>query len=158
VEALVISCTGFFPDGKWHGLAEGMRTPGTGEELMDGMTREGFAAVMRQSAAGISDDAIDEYWKAFGDDDRRRGQLELYRSGDFDKLAQYDGKLAELGVPALVLWGENDNFAPVAGAHRFHKELPDSELVVLDAGHFVFEEAPKESTSAVVRFAERLTA
>ena len=156
VEALVISCTGFFPDGKWHGLAEGMRTPGTGEELMDGMTRDGFAAVMRESAAGIADDAIDEYWKAFGNDDRRRGQLELYRSGDFQKLAAYD--LAELGVPALILWGEKDGFAPVAGAHRFHKELPDSELVVLDAGHFVFEEAPEESTRAVVRFAEGLTA
>jgi len=158
VEALVISSTGFFPDGKWHGLAEGMRTPGTGEELMDGMTRDGFAAVMREAAAGISDDAIDEYWKAFGDDERRRGQLELYRSGDFDKIAPYKGKLAELGVPALVLWGEGDNFAPVAGAHRFYKLLTDSEPVVLDAGHFVFEEAPEESTRAVVRFAERLTA
>jgi haloalkane dehalogenase len=156
VQALVISSTGFFPDGKWHGLAEGMRTPGTGEELMDGMTRDGFAAVMRESATGIGDDAIDEYWKAFGDEDRRRGQLELYRSGDFQKLAAYH--LAELAVPALILWGENDVFAPVAGAHRFHKELPDSDLVVLDAGHFVFEEAPEESTRAVVRFAERLTA
>ena len=87
VEALVISCTGFFPDGKWHGLAEGMRTPGTGEELMDGMTRDGFAAVMRESAAGIGDDAMDEYWKGFADEARRRGQLELYRSGDFEKLA-----------------------------------------------------------------------
>jgi haloalkane dehalogenase len=125
---------------------------------MDGMTREGFGAVMRESAKGIGDDAIDEYWKAFGDEDRRRGQLELYRSGDFEKLAPYEGRLAELGVPSLVLWGEGDSFAPVAGAHRFHKELPDSELVVLDAGHFVFEEAPEESTRAVVRFAERLTA
>jgi haloalkane dehalogenase len=158
VDALVMSCTGFFPEGKWHGLADAMRTPGTGEELMDGMTREGLAAVLRQAIPSLDEDALDEYWKAFADEDRRRGHLELYRSGDFDKLAPYTGKLAELGVPALVLWGEGDNFAPVAGAHRFHKELPDSELVVLDAGHFVFEEAPEESTSAVVRFAERLNA
>ena len=61
-------------------------------------------------------------------------------------------------MPSLILWGEGDPFAPVAGAHRFQKELPDSELVVLDAGHFVFEEAPEECTRAVVRFAERLTA
>ena len=158
VRALVISSTGFFPDGKWHGMAKALREPGTGEQLLAALDRDGFAAVMRESAAGIADDAIDEYWKAFGDDDRRRGQLELYRSGDFEKLAPYEGGLAELGVPSLVLWGEGDQFAPVAGAHRFHKELPDSELVVLDAGHFVFEEAPEESTSAVVRFAERLTA
>jgi haloalkane dehalogenase len=156
VEALVISCTGFFPEGKWHGLANAMRTPGTGEELMDGMTREGFASVLRQACPSLEDDALDEYWKAFADEDRRRGQLELYRSGDFDKLAPYEGKLAELGVPTLVLWGEGDDFAPVAGAHRFHKELPDSELVVLDAGHFVFEQAPEASTAAVLDFTERL--
>jgi haloalkane dehalogenase len=158
VEALVISSTGFFADGKWHGLAEGMRTPGTGEELLDNMTREGFGQVLKQSSPGLDDAAVDEYFKAFADEDRRRGQLELYRSGDFDKLAPYEGRLAELGVPALILWGETDAFAPVAGAHRFHKELPDSELVVVDAGHFVFDEAPEGSTDAVVRFAERLPA
>ena len=156
VGALVISNTGFFPDGKWHGMADAMRTPGTGEELVDGMTRDGFAAVLRDSCPGIGDDAIDEYWKAFGDEDRRRGHLELYRSGDFEKLAPYEGRLAQLGVPALILWGENDAFAPVAGAYRFQKELRDSELVLLDAGHFVFEEAPEESTRAVVDFAKRI--
>ena len=26
--ALIISATGFFPDGKWHGLAKAMRTEG----------------------------------------------------------------------------------------------------------------------------------
>jgi pimeloyl-ACP methyl ester carboxylesterase len=156
VEALVISCTGFFPDGKWHGLADAMRTPGTGEELVQGMTRDAFAAVLRDSCPGIGDDAVDEYWKCFGDEDRRRGQLELYRSGDFEKIAPYDGRLAGLGVPALILWGEGDRFAPVAGAHRFHKELPGSELVVVDAGHFVFEEAPEESTRAVLDFVRRL--
>jgi haloalkane dehalogenase len=39
VRALVISDTGFFPDGKWHGVAELMRIQGKGEELVEGMTR-----------------------------------------------------------------------------------------------------------------------
>ena len=30
VEALVISSTGFFPDGKWHGMAKALSEPGTG--------------------------------------------------------------------------------------------------------------------------------
>ena len=124
--------------------------------MIGAVDRDTFATVMRQSIDGIADEAIDEYWKAFGDEDRRRGQLELYRSGDFEKLAPYEGRLAQLGVPVLILWGENDAFAPVAGAHRFQKELGDSELVVLDAGHFVFEEAPEESTRAVVDFAKRI--
>ena len=76
-ERLVISAPGFFPDGRWHGLAKAARTPGTGEEMVEGMTREGFAAVLRENGLGLDDAAIEEYFKAFGDEDRRRGQLEF---------------------------------------------------------------------------------
>jgi haloalkane dehalogenase len=155
VRALVISATGFFPDGKWHGMAKALKEPGTGEQVMDGFTREGFEAVLRQSSAGMSDEAIGEYWKAFKDDTRRRGHLELYRSGDFSKLADYD--LAGLGVPALLVWGEEDEFAPVAGAHRFERELPDTELVVAaGARHFVWEDAPERCADALTGFLARV--
>src|SRR3954471_10657231 len=53
VRGLVISNTGFFADGKWHGLADVMRTPGTGEELVDTMTRERFGAGVGSMAPGI---------------------------------------------------------------------------------------------------------
>jgi haloalkane dehalogenase len=154
VDALVISATGFFPDGKWHGMAKALKEPGTGEQVMDGFTREGFEAVMRQSSAGMSDEAIGEYWKAFADETRRSGHLELYRSGDFTKLEGYD--LAGLGVPGLLVWGEEDEFAPVAGAHRFERELPDTELVVVDgARHFVWEDAPEACAKALTGFLAR---
>jgi len=151
VEALVISSTGFFSDGKWHGMAKALKEPGTGERVMDGFTRDGFAAVMRQSSAGMDDEAIGEYWKGFGDDARREGHLDLYRSGDFSKLAPYE--LASLDVPVLLLWGEDDEFAPLAGAHRFERELPATELVVVEgARHFVWEDAPVECAEALTRF------
>jgi haloalkane dehalogenase len=153
VRALVISSTGFFPDGRWHGLAEGMRAPGTGEQIVEGIDRDGFAGVLRQAGATIGDDAIDEYWKLFGDPERRRGQLELYRSGDFEKLRRFDGRLAALGVPVLLVWGEGDEFAPVASARRFERELPDTELALIEgAGHFVWEDAPKRCAEAVTAF------
>ena len=156
VERLVISDTGFFPDGKWHGLARSLRTPGEGEQIVDGMTREGLGHVLAQASTGIDDAAADEYFRAFADPDRRRGTLELYRSGDLEKLAPYEGRLAALGVPTLLLWGADDPFAPVAGAHRLHKEIPGSELVVLDgAGHFVVEDAPDRYTAALLDFLER---
>jgi haloalkane dehalogenase len=155
VEAVVISSTGFFPDGRWHGMAKALKEPGTGEQLMDGFTRESFDAVMRQSSAGMTDDAIGEYWKAFAEPSRRQLHLDLYRSGDFSKLERYD--LASLGVPVLLLWGEDDEFAPVAGAHRFQRELPDTELVVVDgARHFVWEDAPAESAAALTGFLARV--
>jgi haloalkane dehalogenase len=155
VRALVISSTGFFPDGKWHGMAKALREPGTGEQLMAGIDRDGFTAVMRQSSSGMSEDAIAEYWKSYADETRRRGQLELYRSGDFSKLEGYD--LAALGVPTLLLWGEEDEFAPVAGAHRFQRELQATELVVVDgARHFVWEDAPAECAAALTGFLARV--
>ena len=157
VRALVVSDTGFFPDGKWHGMAQAMRTPGQGEELVDGIDREGFGAMLRSISPGMTDEALDDYFKAFADDERRRGQLELYRSGDFEKLRPYEGRLAQLGVPALVLWGADDPFAPVGGAHRLAKELPGAEVVVLDGiGHFLFADAPGEAAAAVTRFLEGL--
>jgi haloalkane dehalogenase len=153
VRALVISSTGFFADGRWHGLAQAMRTPGQGEELVDGLTREGFAAMMAQVSAAMSADAVTEYWKAFGTPERRQGQLELYRSGDFAKLVPYEGRLAALGVPALVLWGHDDPFAPLAGARRLHAELPGAQIELLPGtGHFVYDDAPQAAADAVGDF------
>jgi haloalkane dehalogenase len=155
VRGLVISSTGFFPDGEWHGLAQAMRTEGQGEELVAGIDRDGFGGMLRAVSPSLGDTAVDEYYKAFGDDDRRRGQLELYRSGDFGILERYD--LSTLTAPALVLWGSDDVFAPVAGAHRFAGELPDARLEVLDGvGHFVFDDAPERSAEAVAGFLRTL--
>jgi haloalkane dehalogenase len=146
VSALVISDTGFFPDGRWHGMAKGLRTEGQGEEIVENLDRDTFAQVLKSSSSGIDDEAVDEYWKCFADEERRRGQLELYRSGDFSKLEPYQGKLGELDVPSLLLWAEDDPFAPIGGAYRFQKQLADSRLVVIEGtGHFVWDDASERA-------------
>ena len=151
--ALVLSNTGFFADGKWHGMARVLRTPGEGEKLVESMTREGFGQMMATVSRGFDRAAADEYWKSFASADGRQGILDLYRSGDFEKLAAYDGQLGELGVRTLILWGENDVFAPVAGAYRFRKEIPDAKLVVLDdAGHFLYADKPRRAAQEVADF------
>jgi haloalkane dehalogenase len=153
VSSLVISGTGFFPDGKWHGLGQTMRTEGEGEKLMENLDRDGFGAMIGSVSKSIDDAALDEYWRGYDGAERRRAHLDFYRSMDFEKLDRYDGQLAALGVPALLLWGADDPFAPVAGAHRFQRELPDAELVAIaGAGHFVFEDAPAEAAAAVTGF------
>jgi haloalkane dehalogenase len=154
--ALVISDGGFFSDRRWHDLANVMRTPEEGEKLIRGYTREGFHAAMRAVSAGMSDEAIEQYWKAFADDERRLAHLELYRSGEFEKLVPYEGRLAALDLPALVVWGAQDRFAGVSMARRFHEELTGSELLVLeDAGHFVWDDEPERTCQALVDFLTR---
>lgn len=157
VDALVVASSGFFPDGRWHGIAQALRTPGQGEEMAERMTLDGFTQLLEGVSTGITPEDAREYFRCFADPPRRRGQLELYRSGEFEKLRRFDGCLAALDVPALVLWGADDEFAPVAGAHRFHRELARSELVVLEgAGHFVFEDAPEASAAHVAGFLRRV--
>ena len=58
-----------------------------------------------------------------------------------------------MNVPTLILWGENDAFAPVSGAYRFKKEIPHAELVVLeDVGHFLQEDEPERVAQELARF------
>jgi haloalkane dehalogenase len=153
VRALVISGTGFFADARWHGLAEGLRTPEQGEQMVASITRETFGQVLRAASPAVSEAALDEYWKAYDGAGRRAAHLALYRSGDFAELARHDGALARLGVPTLLLWGAHDDYAPVAAAYRFKREIPHAELVVLDdAGHFVQEDAPDRVAREIARF------
>jgi haloalkane dehalogenase len=156
VAALVLSNTGFFPDGKWHGMARALRTPEEGERLVEAMNPEGFAQMLAAVSRGIDSTVAAEYWKTFESEAGRRGILELYRSGDFEKLESYDGQLSRLGVPTLLLWGENDVFAPVAGAHRFKREIPEAKLVVIEgAGHFVYADEPRRCAGEIVEFLSR---
>jgi haloalkane dehalogenase len=152
VAGMVLSNTGFFADGKWNAMAKSFRTEGQGEQLVDNLTRAAFGALLADMAESLDDTAIDEYWKTFETEGGRQTPLDLYRSGDFEKLEPYQGRLAELDVPTLILWGERDTFAPVGGAHRFHKQLPGSKLVMVDVGHFVYEDAPERCAEEVTTF------
>jgi haloalkane dehalogenase len=153
---LVITNTGFFPDYEWHELAKAMRTEGQGEALVDSLSRDGLGTLLEAASNGIDERAVEEYWKAFATEGHRRGMLELYRSFDLDELAPYEGKLAGLGVPTLVLWGEQDEYLPRDYAPRFTREIPGAELVLLEtARHFLFEDEPERCAREVVDFLRR---
>ena len=153
VRALVISGSGFFPDGRWHGLAQVMRAEREGDQLIESLSREGFGTVLRNASPKLTEEALDEYWKGFETPEGRAAMLAMYRSGDFEKLAPHEGCLAAMDVPTLMLWGEEDPFAPVGGAHRFHKQIPHSELVVLDGvGHFLVDDEPERVGAELERF------
>jgi len=152
VRSLVISDTGFFSDGRWHGMADAVRGA-EGEKLIAAIDREGFGAMLNGDGNAFSEETLNAYWKPFADGRGQRATLDFYRSMDFEKLAPWDGKLAGLGVPALILWGAEDPFAIMAAAKRFDRELPDSRLVAIKgAGHFVWSEEPDRCGDEVLRF------
>jgi haloalkane dehalogenase len=153
VRGLVITNTGFFPDYEWSEIANTMRIEGQGEALLDSLSRAALATLLDEVSSGIDERAVDEYWKAFSTTEGRRGMLELYRSFDLDELKPYQGRLAGLGVPALVLWGKQDDYLPRDYASRFASEIPGAGLVLLESTrHFLFEDEPERCAQEVTDF------
>lgn len=61
--------------------------------------------------------------------------------------------LPTIEVPTLLLYGEHDTRSPVDIAEELHRNIPDSQLVVLpDIGHMANLEAPDAFNTAVREF------
>ena len=60
--------------------------------------------------------------------------------------------LREHRPPTLVAWGANDPSFIAAGATAFRTDLPDAEIHLLDAGHFVLDEKNDESAALILTF------
>ena len=58
-----------------------------------------------------------------------------------------------------MAWGRHDPFFAVAGAEAIKRDQPDTEIHLLDSGHFALEEYDAEIAGHIGRFlAERLPA
>jgi pimeloyl-ACP methyl ester carboxylesterase len=58
--------------------------------------------------------------------------------------------LPEIETPVTIINGAHDRVVPVANAKFLHERLPNSSLVLLDAGHFVWEESPAEYAAVIL--------
>ena len=53
-------------------------------------------------------------------------------------------------APTLILWGQNDNTIPLAGAHAWQRAIPGSRLIVYPgAGHVSMADQPAKSADDV---------
>jgi len=67
-------------------------------------------------------------------------------------------RLHRANVPALVLWGESDTFAPAAYGQQLAKALPHAAFeTVGKAGHFPHVEQPDALAARIARFAGGLS-
>ena len=58
--------------------------------------------------------------------------------------------LPQIAAPVTIINGRHDRVVPLANAEFLDKRLPTSRLVVVDGGHFIWEEAPAEYASIVL--------
>lgn len=60
--------------------------------------------------------------------------------------------LREWAPRVLAIWGTRDAFLSAEGARMYRRDVPDAEVVWLDAGHFALETHVEEVAAAVTRF------
>ena len=62
----------------------------------------------------------------------------------------------EVGLPALLLWGERSNYVQADGLQAMRERFPRLEDASLDAGHWLHAERASEFQQAVETFLERV--
>ena len=84
-----------------------------------------------------------------------QGGLKLIRAArDLDptQTADIGGRLRASGVPAIVLWGERDEFLSIQDVGQPLAELLHAPLVKLPGGHFTPLDCPAEVADALRSF------
>lgn len=134
-------------DYTWHQTARIWQTPGAGEKLMKPFEGELAARMLMKS--GVPADQATEAARHV-DAQMRDSILRLYRSG-VNVFREWEGDLARIAAPGLVLWGETDAYAEPRFADRMG-EATGARVIVLPCGHWWQCEAPDASAAAIRTF------
>ena len=105
-------------------------------------------AAVETIAGGIPDDIRADYLACY-DGDRFVESMRYVRRYP-EELPVLAGLLPRIAVPVTIINGRHDRVVPLANAEFLDQRLPTSRLVIIDAGHFVWEEAPARYAAAVL--------
>ena len=72
-----------------------------------------------------------------------------------EELPQLAELLPEIETPVTIINGRDDPVVPLANAEFLDERLPNSRVVVIDGGHFIWEEAPADYAAAVLEAISR---
>jgi pimeloyl-ACP methyl ester carboxylesterase len=103
---------------------------------------------MSTVAGGVPDESRADYLSCY-EGDRFVESMRYVRRYP-EELPVLTELLPQISVPVTLINGEHDPVVPLANAEYLDARLPDSRVVVIDAGHFVWEEAPAEYASAIL--------
>jgi len=99
--------------------------------------------------------SLDDYYLV------RRGaqelQLDLFQdyATNVALYPKFQAYLRTAKPPLLAVWGLNDPYFVPAGAEAFKRDLPDSEVCLLDTGHFALETHSSEIAARILDFFDR---
>jgi pimeloyl-ACP methyl ester carboxylesterase len=99
-------------------------------------------------AGGIPDDVRADYLDCY-DGDRFVESMRYVRAYP-EQLPQLAELLPTIDTPVTIINGLHDPVVPPVNAEFLDERLPTSRVVLIDAGHFVWEEAPAKYAAAVL--------
>lgn len=140
VGCLALISPSIFPDLKPFYLFEILRTRIIGELMAPAISLIFWEMVMRTVLEGHVDrrGLVNDFRAPFGGIAGAWRLMSLMRWGDpADVLASIPGLLPQLLAPTLIFHGSRDQAIPEVFARRAKDLIPNSELMILDCGHFV---------------------
>ncbi len=148
---VLISAAGFGV--RWPGVLKIARWPVVGAVATTFRGRWITGRLLRSSFVDprkVTEADVDQYYAPVPDPDFGRALRGVLREFRFDTLG---GRLAQVQAPTLILWGDADRWIPLSIGARFGRELPRSELVVIErSGHNVAEESPEQMNRLLVDY------
>jgi pimeloyl-ACP methyl ester carboxylesterase len=122
------------------------------KEMIDAPDLDGLRALDGRDVVASAMTQLESYEPS---DSARRDYLDSYAGTRFAESARYVrsyptdlATLADLlpGIhtPTQIIAGKRDPLVPPANAEYLHARLPNSELALLDSGHFAWEDAADE--------------
>jgi len=105
-------------------------------------------AALDTIAGGVPDDIRADYLDCYDGD--RFAESMCYVRRYPQELPELADLLPQIATPVTIINGSNDTVVPLANAEFLDERLPNSRVVVIDGGHFIWEEAPAEYASAVL--------
>ena len=67
-----------------------------------------------------------------------------------EELPVLAGLLPQITTPVTIINGRHDRVVPLANAEFLDERLPTSRVVIVDAGHFAWEETPTQYASIIL--------
>lgn len=130
-------------------IRAGVSSVGFREEILNDVGEE--------LAERIPPDMWELHWRLMTD--RRRDIAVRIIAGLRDNLAwfpRYQAYLRDHRPPTLLLWGPQDRYMPEESARAYLRDLPEAELHLLEAGHWVLETAFEECVAVIRPFLDRV--
>jgi len=99
-------------------------------------------------AGGIPDDIRADYLACY-EGDRFVESMRYVRRYP-EELPVLAELLPQIPTPVTIINGRYDRVVPLGNAEFLDERLPNSRVMVIDAGHFVWEEAPEKYASIIL--------